>query len=370
MGIDIFCQVLDNFGDIGICWRLAKQLRQRTSGPIRLWVDELERFKQIEPDVSLGVTWQQLNNITIIQWQETLPLLKPHALVIEAFGCQLPAPFIRQMAKQNSLWINLEYFSAETWALQWHGLPSLQPGGANKYVFFPGLSSKSGGLLREPDLQKKRLLWQNNLSEQQNFLKQLTVAPKLRHLIANGALQVFLFCYNPAPITGLINALATREEPAVVLIPRVLYDTLSNLLKQANADQVYLAPIPFITQDDFDKLLWSSHLNIVRGEDSFARALWAAKPFIWHIYPQDNDAHLVKLNAWLHDYDFPALNALNRAWSDNNDASVAQYLSELFKQTRWDTWAAHAAQYSDKLMQQDDLVTRLLSFSRKHATAR
>jgi hypothetical protein len=41
---------------------------------------------------------------------------------------------------------------------------------------------------------------------------------------------------------------------------------------------------------------------LVRGEDSFVRAQFAGKPFIWDIYPQDIDAHLKKLDAFLDVY--------------------------------------------------------------------
>ncbi|MEO7887531.1 MAG: elongation factor P maturation arginine rhamnosyltransferase EarP, partial [Polaromonas sp.] len=36
---DIFCKVIDNFGDIGVCWRLAADLASR-GHKVRLWVDD------------------------------------------------------------------------------------------------------------------------------------------------------------------------------------------------------------------------------------------------------------------------------------------------------------------------------------------
>jgi hypothetical protein len=58
-------------------------------------------------------------------------------------------------------------------------------------------------------------------------------------------------------------------------------------------------PLPFLPQVRYDELLWACDLNFVRGEDSFVRAQWAAKPFVWQIYPQAEDAHRVKLDAFL-----------------------------------------------------------------------
>jgi hypothetical protein len=44
---DIFCRVIDNYGDIGVCWRLARQLANEYPYQIRLWVDELAALKMI-----------------------------------------------------------------------------------------------------------------------------------------------------------------------------------------------------------------------------------------------------------------------------------------------------------------------------------
>jgi len=71
-------------------------------------------------------------------------------------------------------------------------------------------------------------------------------------------------------------------------------------------------PLPFLPQQRYDELLWACDLNFVRGEDSFVRTQWAAKPFIWQIYPQAENAHLVKLEAFLGRH--PAGAALRPFW--------------------------------------------------------
>ena len=60
--------------------------------------------------------------------------------------------------------------------------------------------------------------------------------------------------------------------------------------------------LPFVPQDDYDRLLWACDVNFVRGEDSFVRAQWAGQPFLWHIYLQDENLHHVKLRAFLQRY--------------------------------------------------------------------
>ena len=52
---EIFCQVVDNFGDIGVCWRLAADLVSRGYGSVRLWVDDWAALRRINPDANAVV---------------------------------------------------------------------------------------------------------------------------------------------------------------------------------------------------------------------------------------------------------------------------------------------------------------------------
>ncbi|HET9045379.1 MAG TPA: elongation factor P maturation arginine rhamnosyltransferase EarP, partial [Casimicrobiaceae bacterium] len=38
---DVFCKVVDNFGDAGVCWRLARQLVAEHDLAVTLWIDVL-----------------------------------------------------------------------------------------------------------------------------------------------------------------------------------------------------------------------------------------------------------------------------------------------------------------------------------------
>ena len=40
MRIDLFCRVIDNWGDAGVCWRLARQLVRERGAQVRLWIDQ------------------------------------------------------------------------------------------------------------------------------------------------------------------------------------------------------------------------------------------------------------------------------------------------------------------------------------------
>ena len=77
----------------------------------------------------------------------------------------------------------------------------------------------------------------------------------------------------------------------------------ADIASQAPSDKALrIQYLPHLTQDDYDHLLWASDFNFVRGEDSLVRAIWASKPFVWQIYPQDDSAHHAKLEAFLDVY--------------------------------------------------------------------
>src|SRR5205085_7706515 len=115
-----------------------------------------------------------------------------------------------------------------------------------------------------------------------------------------------------------------------------------------------LASMPFVAQDDYDRVLWACELNFVRGEDSFVRAQWAARPLVWNVYPQTEDAHRLKLEAFLDRYCEgmpqrvePAFRAFSRAWNGDGDLrptwrAFAEARAELTRPA--EGWAAALAQ--------------------------
>jgi uncharacterized repeat protein (TIGR03837 family) len=122
--------------------------------------------------------------------------------------------------------------------------------------------------------------------------------------------------------------------------------------------------IPFLTQADYDKLLWSMNLNVVRGEDSFVRALWAGKPLIWHIYRQTENTHLTKLNAWLASTELPQpVKEAMLAWSSANQLDQLETaLLDALSAENWFNWQQTTIQYVQKLAILPDLATKLTHF--------
>ncbi|MGL6071268.1 elongation factor P maturation arginine rhamnosyltransferase EarP, partial [Craterilacuibacter sp.] len=150
---DLFCNVIDNYGDIGIAWRVAHQIAHEYGQTVRLWVDDMASFARIEPMLSATRPMQMLEEVEIRHWPREFPADVAVAdIVIEAFGCALPETYLTAMAarEQKPVWVNLEYLSAEDWIEGCHALPSPHPRlPLTKWFFFPGFSEKSGGLICE-----------------------------------------------------------------------------------------------------------------------------------------------------------------------------------------------------------------------------
>lgn len=365
LSFDIFCRVVDNFGDIGVCWRLSRQLVQLPDvQEVRLWVDDLHSFARIEPQIDARAEQQSVQGVDIVHWTAHAPRLLPHAVVIEAFACDPPSPFIEAMQRQNSLWINLEYLSAEHWVESCHALPSAQPNGLRKHFFFPGFTPRTGGLMREPGLLSARDQWLADPGLRSALLQGIGLPAQQIQRLEQGARQVFLFCYPDAPAHGLLDSLARQTGPSVLIVPTGVYPSLS--VRQS--EHVHIHEMPFVDQAAFDRLLWSSDLNFVRGEDSLLRALWAGKPLVWQIYMQNENAHMIKLQAWLDQSPYPEfVRKLMEYWNISDRAAFAAQLSTSLEPDNWANWQSECVRWSTKLAGYPDLAHSLVGFcAQKH----
>ena len=362
---DIFCRVIDNYGDIGVCWRLARQLAAERNQQVRLWVDELEALVRIWPDAQL-IDQQTLAGVDVCRWPTDFPAdITTGDVVIEAFACDIPSSYLQKMAEakqagQTPVWINLEYLSAETWVEDCHKMVSIHPStGLRKTFFFPGFTPKTGGLLRESEL-----LQQRDPFDRTALFRRLGINP------APNSLVISLFAYENQAVGSLLSAWATSNEPVCCLVPEgkilaSINQALGSSLQQGDVytnGSLTLKVIPFLTHLEYDQLLWACNINFVRGEDSFVRAQWAAKPFVWHIYQQDEDAHLVKLNAFL-DHFCSTLNDqlsadLRALWLDwNCQTDMAEVWQRLI--SKLPDWALASSNWSDNLAQIPDLACQL-----------
>lgn len=371
LDFEIFCQVVDNYGDIGVCWRLARSLARDFGLRVRLWVDDWQAFSRLCPSLPVTASSALINNVDVRRWESPFAPLAPAGVVIEAFACTLPEIHIRQMAAMAAapVWINLEYLSAEDWVVGCHGLASPQPSlPLVKHFFFPGFDDSTGGLLRESGLiaERERFLCEGGRAR---YLAEIGMPQP-----ASDALLVSLFAYEQPELAQLIPLWAEGTRQVVLLVPegRVLGDLAralgANSLSAGDRLQrgrLSVAVLPFTEQAGYDRLLWSCDLNFVRGEDSFVRAQWAARPFVWQIYAQQDNAHFDKLDAFLQRYraglspaSIAALDAWWGAWNGRGQLAsawtvFAEALPELDQ---------HASKWSAEMAAGSDLSTRLTQF--------
>lgn len=275
---DIFCRVIDNHGDAGVTWRLARELAEG-GDEVRLWIDDARPLAWMAPGGHPGVE--------VLSWYDGMPLPEPGDVVVEAFGCDPPQAFVDRMAGRGSVWINLEYLSAEAYVERSHGLASPVRADLPKYFFYPGFSAATGGLLHEKDLIARQKAFDASA-----WLSALG-------LPTGAARRVSLFCYEPAALPQLLSQLSAGPQPTDLLVTagRATQAVRAALPVEHGALRVHW--LPLLSQRDYDHLLWSCDFNFVRGEDSLVRAIWAARPFAWQLYPQEDEAHHAKLEAFL-----------------------------------------------------------------------
>jgi len=346
---DIFCTVIDNHGDLGVCWRLSRQLRD-AGQRVRLWVDDASALDWMAPGLARG----QEPDIEIRCWDEAAQAAHLHDLPasdvwIEAFGCHIPKAFIAQgvaRCAEPPVWINLEYLSAEEWVERHHGLPSPVLSGPargwTKRFFYPGFTPKTGGLLREAGLLQRQLSFDR-------VTWRRAQAPDL----PPGAKLFSLFCYEPAGLGQLLRALAESQAQLLVTPGRPAAAVRAALTDFGALP--HWKVLPYTDQDGFDHMLWACDLNFVRGEDSWVRALWAGQPFIWQIYPQEDQAHHAKLEAFLDWLQAPpCLRQFHRVWN-----GIEQRPLPALDTQNLSAWTACAQAARQRLLAQDDLLTGL-----------
>jgi uncharacterized repeat protein (TIGR03837 family) len=371
----IFCKVVDNYGDIGICWRLARQLRHEYGVAVTMWVDNLESFLRICPGVALDADVQQVAGVEVRHWRDqegTFAAADIADIVIEFFGCDIPPGYIAAMAQcePRPVWLNLEGLSAEEWVEGCHTLPSPHPRlPLLKHFFFPGFTSKTGGLLREGALDEQRRQFQADPAAMAAFLAPFGVTAA-----EMASTRVSLFCYPHAPVADMFAIWQGSDTAVTCLVPEgVAADAVRDFLGGAadagaarTRGALTVRVLPFVPQPDYDKLLWACDLNFVRGEDSIVRAQWAGRPFVWHIYPQDEDLHHKKLRAFLGRYSggIGSLDTFSLRWNGAGLEQGADWPAQ-WRAFRADmpAVARRAVDWHGQMLANGDLAGNLLNFA-------
>lgn len=366
-----------------MCWRLARQLASEHGARVTLLIDRPATLRAIEPRATVG---RLIDGVRLAAWPDGTGPERPRdsldqpgldaeppagRVVISAFGCELP-DHVRQGLSPDGgapppLWVNLEYLSAEDWVDGCHGLASRKPvDGAIEHFFYPGFTPTTGGLLRERGIFAERREFQATGQALRWLADRGLAGPP-------GELLVSLFCYPESRAEELLHAMVTGAHGIRLLVPDgVAVDAVRRTFgaplvpgEEARLGSLTVKRIPLLDQAGYDRLLWSCDLNFVRGEDSWIRAHWAGRPFIWHPYPQAGQTHQIKLAAFLDRFESiageaPGIRRMMSAWSGTAPLAPAweDYLRQLGP-----LGAVHV-RWSDHLGSQPDLTTRLVEFCR------
>lgn len=375
---DIFCSVVDNFGDIGVCWRLARQLAAEHGLAVRLWVDDLASFQRLNPAIDPARAAQFSHGVAVRRWDTPFPALAPAEVadvVIDTFACTLPESYLAAMAARGEAprWVTVEHLSAEDWVAGCHGLGSPQSRlPLIRHFFFPGFVPGTGGLLRERGLLEERRAFQGDAAAQAAFWAELNFSPP-----HGDALRLSLFGYDCHHIAPLLHLWQTSDRPLHCLVPEgVLAARIAAFYGRKDAGPgarfgtgaLTVQVLPFVAQERYDRLLWACDINFVRGEDSFVRAQWAGRPLVWQPYRQEDDAHSVKLAAFLQRYcaglgrvEAAALRDLWQAW--NREEGMERHWQDFLAHRA--AYAVHAELWARQMSEMGDLAANLVAFCTK-----
>lgn len=375
----VFVRVIDNWGDVGVGWRLCMQLACSFPWRVRLWIDDVAALGKLVLAAELAAVQDA---VMVEKWSDDdsvslrLAQLADPVMVIETFGCDLPSPVLRRMQQCQPLWLNWEYLTAEDWAVDLQAMPSLQGNGLAKYFWFMGIDQQSGGLLREANYLSRRNEFLQQPCLQQAFKQQYGLP--LEHV---GQLWL-IFAYTSERWAQWLSMWRGADEPITLWLAGhevadslraagvIAADALQQVGDTFELDQVTMVRIPFVPQSAFDNLLWLADGAIVRGEDSFVRALWAGLPFLWHIYQQEEAVHLQKLDAYWHkasiNWPAPVREAVLALSADLNGG---EHLSESLRlrlwqnlRSEWQNWVNAASTWSDSLHLHSSAMERLARF--------
>lgn len=382
--LDIFCEIIDNYGDIGVVYRTAKELQKIfPKSKIRAFLNKLDEFKKINSQV-LDLPSQNIDGIEYITFdylRDNANELLTAQVIIEAFGCQIPKEYMEIAYDNSELLINLEYLSAEDWIEDFHLQSSPLGRGKLKKVFFmPGFTEKSGGVIADSNyLERIQRVLENKEFYEKKYLSD--IEDRENKIIGT------LFSYEKN-FTPLLEDLKKLNKDVVILaMGEKTQDSLRKILKNFSIEdfrnslkygKIEIRFLNFLNQEEYEELINIVDFNFVRGEDSFIRAVLTGKPYMWHIYCQEEYAHMDKIEGFLDKYrrvienfsDEDFLLNMEKFFKDYNfrkenslelgKESYLYFFENLAKIEKYNTI------FRDFLIQKCNLINKLKDFIEKH----
>lgn len=366
--IMILCKVVDNFGDIGAAFRLAKALSAlRENLRLTLVVSDLAAFhamaKEIDPEKALQTFRYKSSLWKVSRWDNPLDESEIPDIILECFQCGRPewlenALFSDAFTRTVQI-INIDYLTAEDYAEEFHLLKSgTRKSGIKKIFFMPGFTGKTGGLIT-------------------NDAGMSAKASKLIQSDARSDFRILFFAYE-GDCSPIVRALDDFQE---TMRKKRGGFSLSVFLAAGKSQGPFLEAweksgrsfrterIPFLEQDDFDSLIMRMDFLFVRGEDSLARAALSSIPFVWQAYRQDENYQLVKVDALLErmrvffdDGTFAPIRAFWRSYNDSESETKSGELSRMLVASAEGKDRKGFADFSEALRGNGNLAEHLLAF--------
>lgn len=377
---DLVCRVVDNYGDAGVAWRLARQLADEHRQKVTLWIDDLASLARLVPALPADATAGRAEGVDVRALAPApAPAVAPPEpdVVVETFGCGLPPHWIDALAQRPRppAWIVLEYLSAEPWVDTANRRASPHPAtGLPRWYWCPGFTPASGGLLRERDAISRPAAVRADPRRRSRTLAALGAsAPP-------GARVVLAFVYPGMTLAPLLDAWSDAATPTIALVPQGVAVEAIDAWSGGRVPRpgtslsrgaLTVSSFAFVPQRAFDDVLASSDFAFVRGEDSFVRAQWAGIPFAWQAYRQDAGAQRVKVDAFLARYlaepgpgrgPAAALRALSDALNRDDGAALARAWPGV--EVGLPDLEGHGRRWAAYLGAKPDLATSLVEFVR------
>lgn len=285
MDITVLCKVVDNYGDVGVVWRLCKNLiTLRKDLSIHLVIDDLISFNKICSQVDCNKPFQSVYGINIYDWKDNSLCYDNFIIndgeklniILECFQCGRPdwmekILFEVKLARTVQI-IMIDYLTAEKYAEDFHCLDSLtRSSKVRKVNFMPGFTEKTGGLIIDDK-------WRD-----------------LRNWNSEGDILVFTYEKNWTPLVKAIQESLLKSHKVLLAQGRGRASFEENALE----NNLNIDVLPFVNQEKWDEIMQSCSVLIIRGEESMSRACLSGIPFVWQAYPQSDEYQLVKVNALL-----------------------------------------------------------------------
>lgn len=366
MTITFLCKVVDNFGDIGVVYRLSKQISQISKNNIiNLVTDNLVSFNRICSKINPSLEYQQLDNLHIFNWNSYDYCYshfnnndgKALEVILECFQCGRP-DWMEKILFEDKLQhtvqiIMLDYLTAEDYAETFHCLESLTRSKSVKKVnFMPGFTQKTGGLIIDD-------LWKTHFPRD-----------------CNGPVLFFTYEKDFIPYFKALNRW-NRKDTQLLLAQGKGRQSFINCYNQTDKKQnnFSVKELEYINQDEWDLLMQKCSILVIRGEESLSRACLSGIPFVWNAYPQSEEYQLVKVKALLermrncfNTQDFAVIERFWIAFNTNEKdvSEVEREESFLDFLNKSEELVYGFVRFAEELRKNGDLATNLMTYIEKN----